>query len=344
MAAITPSFLFDLESNMRLISETEYDRLNSNVWAPSVAKTLTSGTKKERINWLLETAQIRRPNAKNGGGQAYFEDLVSRTTEFEAQNAVAGLRLKKEQLDDTDANGVGLAASWARQVGAYAAYWQQKILAEAIRSNPVTYDNLTFFNAAHLVNPFRPSAGSFANDLTGAAAGIFPGAVPVNGVTVDIALDNLAKALAYIASIKMPSGADPRMLRLSKILHPPALTARMQQLTNAKFIAQAAATGGGSGDVTGLISNMGLGEPIEAPELASAFGGSDTTYYLLVEEITSNELGAFVYVEREPFAINFYGPQTDAQLSRVREFEWLTEGRNVIGAGHPYLMFRCQAT
>ncbi len=350
MAQITPQFLFDLESNIRVISENEYERLVKNLWWNSVAKVMPSQSKKERINWLLDTAKIERPNASHGGGQQVFEDIVMQTTEYEAENAVAGLELKKEQLEDLDGNGVDLASHWARQMGAQAAYWPQKQIADAIKANPTTYDGIAFFidfaagaGNLHPVNPFNLPAGEFANHLTGAASGIYPGAVPVGG-TLDVAIDNIQAALAFVASLKMPNGQNPRMLKLAGILHPPALTARFQQITQAQFIAQAAASGGGSGDVQAVIRNFGLGTPIEAPELGSAFGGSDSDYYLLVEEITSNELGAFAYVDREPFSMIFHGPMTDAELARKRKFQWTTEGRNTVGAGHPYLMFKCSAT
>lgn len=345
MSALTPEFLFDLESNMRVIGAREYERLLSNLWWQMVAKTLPSGAKRERITWLLDTAKIE--HTVGGGGEVSFEDIVSETVEYENENAAAGLELKKEQLDDHDGNGVQLATHWARQMGAYAAYWPQKVVAKAIRDNGNTYDNLPFFSAIgspHRVNPFKASAGSFANDFTGAAAGIYPGAVPIGGVTLDVAVANLQSVIAYIASIKMPNGEDPRMLRVRNIIVPPALTSVAQQLTKAQFIAQAAASGGGSGDISAIIANWGFGEPVTAPELASAFGGSDTAYYIVAEEITTNELGAMVYVNREPFSTIFHGPMTDAQLARERTLQWTTEGRNTVGMGHPYLLFRCQGT
>ena len=347
MPAVTPEFLFDLESNMRQVSENEYQRLLDNLWWQQVAKPMDSGSKKERIDWLLETAMIERPSASHGGGEISFEDIVSNSQEFEVENANAGLKLKKEQFEDLDGNGIDLASHWARQMGAYAAYWPQKQVAEAIKANPVTYDGKPLFvgnGNKHLVNPFRAGAGDFANHFTGAAAGSYPGALPVSGVTVDVALENLQAALAYIAAIKMPNGEDPRGLRIRSILCPPALTGRFAQLTDAKFIAQAASSGGGSGDVEALIRRLGLGTPVEAPELAGAFGGSDTDYYLLVESITTNQLGALVYVDREPFGINYHGPMTDAELARLRHLQWTTEGRNTVGAGHPYLIFKCSAT
>jgi phage major head subunit gpT-like protein len=335
---ITPSFLFDLESNMRVISSREFQRLTSNLWWNRVAKRMTSGAKKERISWLLDSARIVRTIA--GGGQVPFEDIVALTTEYENLNAAAGLKLKKEQLEDHDGNGIDLAAHWSRQMGAYAAYWPQKMVAEAIRSNPVCYDGQTFFHAsAHPVNPFLSGGPTFGNRFTGAASGIYPGALPIGGATTLV-----QKAIAYIASIKMPNGEDPRHLRVVGIMVPPALTARAQQITNAKYIAQAAASGGGSGDIEAIVRNWGLGQPIEAPELGSAFGGSDDSWYLLAQEITSDELGAFVYVDREPFSIVYHGPMTDAELARKREFQWTTEGRNVVGPGHPYLLFKADAT
>lgn len=342
MPALTPSYLFDLESNMRVITATDYQRLNSNTWWRSVAKPATSGASKERLIWLLDTARIQRTGH---GGNIEFEDLVSQTQELEHLNAAAGLEIRREQFEDTDGNGVNFATQWARQIGAYAAYWPQKMTAQAILANPTTYDGLSYFNAAHPLNPYNTSAGTYANVFTGAASGIYPGAIPIGSGTVDVAVANLAKAIAYVSAIKMPNGEDPRFLRLAGIMVPPALTARAQQLTNAKFIAQAAASGGGSGDVEAVIRNFGFGQPIEAPELSSAFsGGSDTTYYLLMEDILTSDMGAFTYSEREAFAVLYYGPQSDADLARRRKLQWTTEGRNVLKAGHPYLCFQCKAT
>jgi phage major head subunit gpT-like protein len=345
MPAITPSFLWDLESNMRTITSREYERLLSKLWWNRICRLgPNSGAKRERVSWLLDTARIQQTNK---GGNIEFEDIVAQTTEVEHTNAAAGLKVKKEQFEDIDGAGIDYASHWSRQMGAYAAYWPQKMLAKQVLANSLTYDGKTFFASDHPVNPFKPAAGTFSNVFTGSASGIYPGALPIDSptVTVDQAVANIAKAIAYIASIKMPNGEDPRFLRLAEIIVPPALTARAQQITNAKYIAQMAGTAaGGSGDVEAMIRNFGLGEPIEAAELSSAFGGSDTTYYLAMEEITSNELGAFAYINREPFSVLYYGPQTDPQLARIREYQWTTEGRNSIMSGHPYLLFQVKAT
>jgi hypothetical protein len=345
MPAITPSFVFDLESNMRVITAREYERLVSQLWWQRICKTgPNSGAKRERVSWLLDTARIQQTGR---GGNVEFEDIVSQTTEVEHVNAAAGLKIKKEQFEDVDGNGIDYATHWSRQMGAYAAYWPQKMVARSILANGLTYDGQAMFSAAHPVNPFNIGAGTFQNIFTGAAVGSYPGALPIDAsVSVETAVNNLAKAIAYISgTLKMPNGEDPRFLRVADIIHPPYLTARVQQITNAKFIAQAVnANSAGSGDVEAVIRNFGLGQPVEAPELGTAFGGDDKTYYLAMQEITNNELGAFAYINREPFSVLYYGPQNSAQLARIREYQWLTEGRNSVLNGHPYLLFKCSPT
>lgn len=346
MGQLTPSFTMDLERRMRVVSAREYERLSRNLYWQKLAKEMPSTGRAERLIWLLDSAKIEYVSRL--GGEVTFDDIISNTTEFEAKAATAGLKLNRFQLEDHDGGGVQLAAHWSRQMGSYAAYWPQKQVAQAIRVNGNTYDGLSYFNAAHPLNPFE-SVGTYANDFTGAASGIYPGAVPIDSsVTLDVALTNIGKAIAYVNSIKMPNGEDPRGLHITGIMGPSALVPRMQQLTNAKFIAQAGTGGAGSGDIEAVVRNWGLGEPIEAPELGSAFttgaAGSDTTYYLIAEGLTSDDVGGLVYVNREPFSIVYNGEMTSDALARMNELQWLTRGRNVVGYGHPYLLFRCKAT
>lgn len=350
MGQLTPSFLIDLQTRMRFISARDYQRLTSNLWWSQVAPETTMMGAKERMSWFIDTGTIEYVNKL--GGEVNFEDVLVVSTEFEAKTATKGLRLNRNQLDDHDGNGVKLAEQWSSNVGAYAAYWPQKQVAAAIRNGSVagnvTYDGKTFFASDHPLNPFDTGLGTFANDLTGAASGTFPGACPIdptNAATLDVAFGNLQKVFTYIRSIKMPSGQDPRFLRPKAIMVPPALTKRAQELTNAKLVAAAAASGGGSQDVEAVIRNWGIGQPIECDELGAAFtNGSDTTYYVLVEQLGQGELGPLTYLNRDPFQVIYNDHMTDAQLARINELQWTIRGRNVVGYGHPYLLFRCKGT
>jgi len=352
--SLTPEFLFDLQSRMQLVTEDEYARLSSSLWWSRVAKIKQSQSKKEIVSWLLNTAKIE--DLEQTGGKVTFEDIVSDYTEFAPKFAGTGLRLPKSELEDHDGNGVDLAAHWAADVGRYAAYWPQKMVSMLLKNGETSgfnsYDGVTFFNTAHPLNPYRASYGTFANVFTGAAASTpstdpndaaYPGACRLDdGVSVDVALQNLSKAIGYIRSIRMPNGEDPRMLKPVGLVGGPGSMARIAQLTNAKFIAQAASSGGGSGDVEMLIRTLGFTEPIIADEFAGF--ESNGTHFLICEQISTSGLGGLVYVDREPFSVRYYDNVTQAELGRMDDLEWHIKGRNVAGYGHPYLIFKLKAS
>lgn len=344
---ITPEFLFDFESNMQAITEDEYSRIASNLWWSRIMKTRPSSSKKELLAWMLSTAKIE--DLETAGGKVPFEDLVSTYSEFTNKHAGAGLRLKRSELEDLDGKGLDQAGKWSRDIGAYMAYWPQEqavaLLKNGATSGYTSYDGVTFFHAAHPVNPYDAGAGTYQNILTGAASGAYPGACPIDtSVAIDVALVNLAKAVAYIKSLKMPNGVTPRFLRPKLIIAPPLMQMRVVQLLDAKTLPQGATGGAGSGDVEAVIRSFGWDVPIIADELAGF--ESSTTYFIVCEELSSSELGGLVYIEREPFRIDYYTGQggQNVQLDRMDELEWHCKGRNVAGYGHPYKVFKCKGS
>src|SRR5215469_13100274 len=128
MGALTPSFVFDFESNMQAITENEYLRLAKDLWWSKIARTRQSSHKQEIIAWLLSTAQIRPQGL---GGNMQFDDLVSLTTTYVNRNSGAGLRMERNQLEDLDGSGLDIAQKWSADIGAYMAYWPQKQIAKA---------------------------------------------------------------------------------------------------------------------------------------------------------------------------------------------------------------------
>lgn len=352
MGALTPQFLTSLESRMQIITENEYGRLLQNLWWREVAAVRRTEAAKDIVAWLLQTAQIRDEGTK--GGNIHFEDLVTAQTTIEHRFSGAGLKLLRQQFEDTDGMGLNLAAEWSAQIGAQMAYWPQIQIANFLKNGHLAsvtaYDGRPFFATNHLANPFRTDGPTFANVFTGAAAAAtslapaYPGAIDVSeAVPVDTALANLNKIYSYIASIKMPNGDMPRYLRPRAILAPPALMFRLVQLTNAKVIAQTTSAGGAAAaDVETSIRMLGYANPIQVDELAGY--ENDKTFFIIAEQAATSQLGAVVFVEREPYKINYYGPQTDAELSRKDELEWHAKGRNGVAAGHPYLIFKVRAT
>lgn len=348
MGVLTNEFLLTLEDNMRVVTENTYMSLLEKQWWRRIARELSSQSRKEKFNWLIETGFMGYMTE----GDVQFHDLAIQSQEFEAQFiGGSGLKMLRSQLEDLDGNGVEVATAWSRTMGALAAYFPQQEVAKAILANPLTYDGLAMFHqntggtTGHPLNPKDTAKGRFANLFTSTAdLPNNPGACPIQeGITLDVAQANLNKALSYIRSIKQPNGVNPRNIQAKFLFVPTALNARARLVTGAKMVAQDAASGGGSADVSMYIDTFGL-EVIEVPELGAAYpGGSDTTYYIGCELLGLAQ-GAFTYVNREPVTISYHGPQTDAQLASRRDYEWFVQGRSVVGPGHPFLLFKVLAT
>lgn len=349
MGALTASFLMRVENNWRNIQDNEYARLASNLWWRDLTKTIPSVSSKEIVLFILSTMQIE--DIGKDGGNIPFDDLAQLVTQYENRTHGAGLKLHRNQFEDADGNGVQLGAKWSADAGAYMAYYPQKKVVEALVTRGEdtdfpSFDGKPLFATDHPYNPFRTELGSYSNLFT---------AYPIDeSVTEEVALSNLGKLINAIRSIKMPNGVDPRFLGPTgfRLVVPPALQQRAVTLTKAKFIAKAASSGGGSADVEALISSYGWQPPLIADELAplptddnTVTANKNKTYYLSVQQMSSSELGALVWVEREAFSVTYYtgqggGTGVDAILDRTRELEWHVQGRNVCGPGFPYLIFK----
>lgn len=352
MPLVTVDFMMDFESNMRVLTENEYARFQdpANTWWDLIATPRPSMTKRELLAWFISTAQLQ--DAGEGGGNYRFQDPVMLEHELKPRTSNAGLRIQRQQFEDIDGNGVdggeGLkaGAAWSQDMGAQFGYWPQLKVSELVKNGEAgtTYDGLPFFHAAHFCNGRDNRNGTYANLLSGTGYRIDSG----GSTTLDQAAINLAKVYKAIRSIKMPNGRQVRMLRPAGILCGPALYPRASQLLDAKFLAIAAAGGGGgSGDFSGYMGRMGYGKVTEAPELIE--DEYDTSYYVVVEQLGSSELGALVYLNREPHSIRYYtgrggGVGVDAVLDRLDTLEWHASGRNGTGFGHPYLLIKVKPT
>lgn len=385
--ALTPSFVMQYERRMRAITENEYVRrlAAESMWWSRVMRTTNIEGRTERMTWFLDTATIE-PAGGDFNGTMTFQNMVTQTAEYPSFHHNKGIRVHVDQLEDLNGTGLNELAKWSENIGNETAYYPQLLAAQLILNGSATdgtanaYDGVPFFTPfasgnPHYSNPTN-NTGPFYNDLTGAADATsgYPGALPIDeaSTTVDVALANLNKAVAYIASVKMPNGRDPRFLKPEFILAPPKLFPRLGQLTDAKFIAQAAASGGGSGDIVGYFSRLGLGQPVRVDEFmgtqsytfkqpfvasggnvsfktTAAVSGSDTTYYIVCREMQTTQLGGLLFVNRKPFKVNYYtgdggGTGMDAILQRMRQVEYQVDGRMSAQYGHPYAIFKVRGT
>lgn len=370
--AFTADFLFSLEKRIRIMNVLGYTKMLSseNIWYPKLLKTLPLTGKSERVNWLLETASIEQLTANDGGesgGNLNFDELATVTTEYFPAYHARGYKIGKLKWLNLLGGGIDPVAKWAKAVGAYGAYYPQRLLAQVILNgdNITGYDGVSFFNKSHPVHPLITALGTYANDFTGAAVGTYPGALPIDdSVSLDTAFINLSKALAYITGfIPQPNGAgDPRFLEPAFILHPPRMLAQVTQLLDAEFIAKTAgssATAGGSSDVRAVWKKYRLAEPVQVKEFDGnrsytfmgpagtpvTVTGNDTTYYIACREAQEEELGAFLENRRMPFSLHTYTGEggsegVDAVLGRSQDLEYHYDGWTAVNPGHPYTFFR----
>jgi hypothetical protein len=369
---ITGSFLFNVEKGYRVIYENSYLHMLDNMWWNKLVKVHNTDTKSERFEWLIQTAGIDQLTPADGGesvGPMDFEELSTAMLEIAPARFGKGFRISKMKWLNMLSKGMDPVAEWVRASGAYAAYRPQRSLAELILNgaNVTGYDGVPFWSKVHPNHPNIPGNGTYANTFTGAASGSYPGALPIDdSVTVDAALTNLTKALAYISgAVSQPNGQDCRMLEPLFLIHPPRMVARVQQLTNTRdvtsnIIAQLA-TGGaaaGSADIRAIIKNYNLTEPIEAKELdgnrSFTFGppnlqttvtGDDKTFYIVCREAGETQLGAFLMNNRQPFTFRTYSGESgaegiDAVLGRSQSLEWQHDGYFSINPGHPFAIFQ----
>lgn len=329
---LTPSFMMDLESRLQLISARAYEARNRDLWWSKVAKPRESKSKREVLTWLVDSGAL---NVEAVAGSVEFENLVFATHEYEHVFNAKGLEIPEHQFADLDGNGVDVVRQWATKKAADFAYEPQKRLAAAILANPTGYDGLSFFNPAHPVSGRAgdTSMGVYSNEIASKPIHATGG----GAVSIDVAMANLGDAIATATALKAPDGS-PRALRPAGLLVPGALATRATQMLGAKFVGAT-----GSSDVEAVISSWNLGMPIVANELGAGYsGGSDTTYYLVMEEAVNDDLGAFVWSIREPLAIK-YPSLTDSFYQESGLLRYIAKGRNAIVPGHPYLLIKVKA-
>jgi phage major head subunit gpT-like protein len=349
---ITPQYFMSLEQRMQLIQEQEYAAMSSSLWAPQIYRTRDSQSRKELLQWFISTATI---TDQDEGGNIEFDKIEALYTSIENKTAGRGLELKKEQMDDIDGGGAQMAAQWVRDISQVAAYWPQLQTAKLMiggtsATDYAAYDGKAFFATDHYVNPVEKTALNVPSGYATTYRNLHSSsnALPIDDtVSVETAYSNISKLISYLATIPTSNGLYPRHLQPIAWFVPPRMGPRAAVLTSAKFIASVAESGKSAGtlDVQGLVSFLGMGMPTICPELSAAFGGSDTTYYVLAAArgTSRSVLGPIIYIPREPFGIIYHGPQTDAQLAIRRKFQWTEVGRYGIGPGHPFELHRVEA-
>jgi phage major head subunit gpT-like protein len=323
---VTPQIVRRIEDNLQYITVSAWKRRERNLWWRRVMKTRTSATKKELLQWMLETAQIQ---PMGNGGNLTTEDLVEIYWEIENEKYGAGLTLSADDI--SDGAGLDRAGQWARHIGNAGAYWPQKEATRLLKNGKtlLCYDGQPFFDEEHPVNPY-----------IGEASGVYPNLF----TGMPFSAENLAEIYAQIEGIEAPDGS-PRHLRPTMVLAGPVERLAVTQALGAEIMADPVSSGTTAPATNMIKTSYGFVEPIIAPELnevATVGGRSRGVWFLGCELIEDDELGGLIYQERQAYTMNSYSPMTDAELGRLDAFEWQLKGRNAASYGHPFLLFRVE--
>lgn len=311
---IQPEILRVLEDEMRYIIVDTAKRLQADQWWRRVMKTRTSSTKKQLLQWMLNT--VRLVDISNGG-VSHFQDLVEVHFEITNEKFGVGLKLTSDEIDDGVA--ADRAGQWARQVAGQTVIWPQDKAAYLLKNGKslTCYDDVSFFHTEHPINPYM-----------GADGGVFPNLfwnMPFN-------TENLTAAVALIKALTAPDG-HKRHIKPKRVIAGPDLEYDITQALAAEFYGDPNASGAPASNI--IKTRYGFEDPVIGDELDEA-----GVWYIGADLEEDDELAGLIYQERKPFSMNSYSPLNDVVLAQMDEFEWLWKGRNTATYGHPFLLFR----
>ena len=294
-----------------------------------------------------------------------FDELNVIESDYTALDAGKGIKIRRQQFEDLDGNGIAVAealdASDLRASGLLApipdgaTHLERRGRARVRRGFPTSQGSP--------YSPFRTSIGTYARTYS-------PSADRLRAPTPALFQNPRHRIRRRVArrcfrereqgdrvhphAEDMPEdGRDPRFLVPKYRLVPPALPDASDAPHGCEVL-RACIDGRSRAPrtIAGVLKKWGLNTPVVAPELSAAFSGTsaDDTIFgtSAVSRSPSSQLGALLYVDREPFKITYYtgqggGTGVDAILDRAQELEWHTHGRNVSGYGHPYALFKIKA-
>lgn len=332
---ITPQWVGTFQTGVQTLLSRHSESTTKNLNWDKLCSVKSSTTLVELYFFLIETMRLDK---EGRGGQQRYEDIAATAIEIVNENSGSALQLTRNEIEDNQMREprgmpvLDFTGAWTKGVANLAMRWpQDQLFALLAQGNTAkAYDNLSFWNTAHLINPKRAATGTYANVFTGAAAGIYPGALPIDeSVSLDVAISNFSKALAYVEALTGPDG-KPRNAVVKYAAVGTSLKTRINQILDTKL--QSNTT------IENVVSRYGI-EPIVFPEISL----TDKSCKLICE-FDDTEGGPLIFQNREDYALTMYDVDAFPELARRDSFEWRFRGRNAMAFGHPHKMFEMRAT
>jgi len=331
---LAPNLLWTIETQIKTLQSTNWDRVIQYLMWDRIMKTRESSTKRDILNWLLDSVRLY---PEGDGGNKRYDDMAGVAYAIENSDVGAGLRLTRNEIEfnqlklasGSTVSAYDFAGNWARQIGAASAYYPQQQLFKLLLNGTTqpSYDGVPFFSASHPIYPLTTGGPTYSNIITNVPLRVTTGASEMDNVL--LGRFNYGQAVAKIRAQRAVNGV-PRFLVPSVIL------VQSADFDLANMVIQAGVISATTN--TGPQPNRPL-EIIACPELDDLPAGQ---YVIGVDNILSDEMGAFMWSAPRPFETRFYGWMDESQLSRMKEFQWDHDGTNTAAYGHPFLAYLCK--
>jgi hypothetical protein len=277
--------------------------------------------------------------------------------------------------------GINALNIWTADSTTKAAYQPQKLAMLALKNGEGTsfttdnghtfslvgFDGLPIFHTAHPYYYGHASKGTFSNLLSGAAvAGTatssgHPGFKPLAGpfvknsgtgvweysagasVSLQDGYDNLWDVITYYTGIKKSDGEMPGFLKPDFIFGSQKLRKQVTTILNAQFIGGNISTTGGSTEIAGTITTLGMNEPEFYAELNTGTA-SDYDWYLgCSANMKQDKVGAINLGTSIPWNVNLYTSATIPDLRVAKMVRAMGEMRSYVGAGQSKYILKNKA-
>ncbi len=285
---VTSATIAALQTTVNMTYKAAYE--SADVWYTKVSTTLPSNTLIGTYAWMA-----RIPKMREWLGPRVLNNISNHEYTLKNKDWEDTVSVDRNEMED-DNLGV-FTGMVVPELGRQAKQLPQTEIAAAIENTTdTTFDDLTFFNGSHTLDP----AATQSNLIT------------TNALT----LANYESSYSAFRSLKGEDGL-PLKVRPTILLVPPQLEIAARKIVNAGLVANTAGTAG--------VDNVMVGsaEIVVAEELTSA-----TTWYLIDGR---SSIKPFIWQNRKSPVLTSLINLSDPNVFSSRQFIWGVDARGAAG-------------
>lgn len=310
---ITSASLQALNTSVRATFLSAYKNQGPKLWYRDLVVEVPSDSRSNTYPIVLDPGAIREWT-----GERVVNALELGSFSLDNVRYEKTVGISRDDVADDNTGALRLAIG--RLAERFAMHPQQ-LLAAVILSNPTGPDGVSIFNDSHPRNPVAADGNTYDNLFASTA----------------LTASNYATVRSLMATYIGPDGQVLGVMPDTLIV-PPALERTAREIVQAGVIPM---TAGGGTTVAGSNVLVGTARVLVVPELSSAAGGSDTTWYMA--DLSSSFDRPFIFQTRDPLEVVAKFAASDDAVFERNELLWGATIRYAIGAGSPYRIAKCTA-